>query len=275
MAILDIWAEVDKYAVNFCRLRGLTYSGTKGPVPQYPLKMTKFEASLPDDRVLTPPESVVTLPKTYDNATSQTQTTSLSFSEELTESTSTTTTEGVSIGNEIGSSQSFKVKFVEVGLTQTIKAEYTTTSSKTVTSEKKTNVTISENITVPPQTRIKAVLVIENGVYDLITDLKCDISGLIYFDATNGTRFFATIYEVLKTNNTPNFTFSFKDPEDPTCHFDGSGRLKGNSGLNSYIRVEEMPLPGSSGQYRQYILSGQDLTTDIIFSENVGIPVVN
>ncbi|MEH7219010.1 ETX/MTX2 family pore-forming toxin [Bacillus toyonensis] len=275
MAILDIWTEVDKFATNYCKVRGLTYSGKRGSVPQYPLILTKFQSSLPDDRVLTPPEHVVTLPKTYDNITSQPQTTTLSFSEEITESSSTTTTAGVTIGTELSSTQTFKIKFVEVGLTQTVSSEYTTTSSKTLTTEHKRVVTSAEHITVQPYTRIKAVLVIENGIYDLITNITCDLNGLIYFDATNGTSFLTTIYEVLKGNNTPGFTFSFEDPEDPTCHFDGSGKIKGNSGLNSYVRVEEHPLEGHSGQYRQYILPGQDLTTDIITSENFGIPIFN
>lgn len=276
MTIVNIWSEVDKFASKYCSLRGLTYSGGRGSVEQLPLVMKNIVATSIDNEVTSPPKTAYTQSQTFTNVTEEQQKSIFEYHKEITESTSSTTSTGVTTGVSVESSQEFKVKFVEVGITETVSTEVNITNEKTNTTTVTQRMGTTQEINVPPYSVVKATIIIQEGDYTLNTKLKCDISGFIYFDTTSGTRFWTSIYEVLKSNNTPYFTFTFEDESDPTCHFDGSGTLKGNQGLRSYVVVEQSPLPGKSGQSLKYTLPGQTANSlGIIPSGAIQIPVFN
>ncbi|MGH0945161.1 ETX/MTX2 family pore-forming toxin [Bacillus mycoides] len=276
MAIVNIWSEVDKFATKFCSSRGLTYSGTSGSVEQLPLLMQNIVATAVDNEVTGPPKIAFSQSQTFTNVTSEPQRSIFEYHKEIVESTSSTTSTGVTTGVSVESTQEFNIKFVEVGITQTVSTEVNITNEQTNTTSETQRMGTTQEITIPPYSVVKATIIIEEGEYRFITKLTCDISGFVYFDTTSGARFWTSIYDVLKSNNTPHFTFTFEDPSDPTCHFDGSGSVKGNQGLQSYVRVEESPLPGKSGQSRKYTLPGQTANSlGIIPLGTIQIPVFN
>jgi len=174
------------------------------------------------------------------NRTREPITTTLSFSREVEESTSTETTHGVVLGASVTTTASANVFFVEASMSATLSAEYNFSTTDTVTRSVSKTVGINRQIITAPGTRSEVSFITVKSEFSIPVTIECnvDLSADYLVRTTNAARetyWVGPMHTpiIVRDGNIPNFTGS---------RFRGTSTLSGSLFLDSYLLVDEIDL---------------------------------
>lgn len=176
------------------------------------------------------------------NNTSLVQEMQINRSEEVTNSYSWSATHGFSVG--ISVSSSFKVPFIG-GIDTEISTSYSFDTTESQTEERKRTWSFTQKVNVAPQTKVKAIIMLEKTTPRVPFDLSCAITGEFYVHAEgykNGVKqitisLYPTLAWVVFKRPLAGFSYSGN-----TAYFRTSGVFTANEGINGIIDITESPL---------------------------------
>lgn len=219
------------------------------------VEISNFNINILDPVVFANPGNTALAFGTTPNRTSRDLLRTLTFNETQTDSQSTTTEHGITAGYSVTARAEASILFATVGIETTMSLEYNYTNSKTYTKEVSRSWEDSITITVPPGYETRHTFIVQTGPFNKNVALECDITGLTtcWFSHPQvpGYTFGESDYmsRILDYEGIPNISLI---GSNNIARFKGVGNLVGSMALQSYIDLEERPLPGRSGQTRRY-----------------------
>jgi len=258
LAIIDMLEEMHTYGRNWCEERGFHYIGARYITPDNdvgpPFVVKDIIPSMDSNLVNNPSEIAHMSQQHAINRGSQPMKSTFTFEESIENTTTTSTTHGVSANVSITSTTSFKIRFVEQSIEVNIGAEYNYSKTEEITESKSQGWSESIEVIIPPQTKVTTTYFVMKGPYNLPIDLKCTMIGdfeMEYSRIPNGSRATEVIPvgKIVIANNTP----GFKRPEHAyaPAYYKGVTALKGDVGIESFVEVVEEPLSGN-GEIKTY-----------------------
>ncbi|MCR6850464.1 ETX/MTX2 family pore-forming toxin [Bacillus sp. IBL03825] len=263
-------------------------------------KFTLFPYTLEDVVVASPPDALETTPVleassiqvlTNNTGINQTQTTTLS--QKTTDTTSTTTINGLKIAGDskFPFTQKIPLSFFIDGGTNKIEittiGEYNFNSTDIDTQTTERLWEFTQPIVVPPYSQVTTQLLIYTGSFSYTPDVTAVIRGqgnvdFHYDDLAKGEgdgNYWHGPAGYMADSDWPDRPEVFiSNNDDGSLNFQGSASIEGKAGLFSVVKFDEAPLPGQLGQTRTYyspiILSNKNR---IIKPGTLGrnIPIIN
>lgn len=256
MAIIHLLNELDIYGERYAKSHGYLYGGSSNDV-QDPIRLSRFNGSIPDPIVRDSIENIELDRKTISNSTSNPIEGEFSFSNAYTNSTSSQTVEGVTAGTPITITTFANLFFAEVGLTAKVPFEVAFTNDDKTTLDARKDFTDKKTIRIPPHHQALGKYILERASFEKRTALECVVTGkgILRYNRylSDGSTAPVTqrvgIAEVLQANDTPGFRFI---TAEAAAYFTGSGIVAGQLGLQTFIDVTVEPMSGHAGQIQKY-----------------------
>jgi len=248
MPIIDMLKETEIYAKRECDERGYEYISCGYAQEDIDeslwFKLEDIDVTVDNNYVNTPSEIILTARQYVTNNSPETITKTLTFREETSETTTTSTEEGFSVGGGITSTSTFNIFFVEQTIEVSIEAEYNYSSTEEISKTQTREWVDETTVPVSPYHKATVTYVITKGDYSVPVNLECTVKGMMWYDHKVNNeirRMYVQAYYLLEKNNTPGFTFYSMEMK---AKFKGVAKLMGDIGLESLVFIESQPISG-------------------------------
>ncbi|TKH16338.1 pesticidal protein [Bacillus wiedmannii] len=267
MAITD----VEKSAIDFMRWHSVAKMNGI-PNTWYNERIHPYEVNNPiavpkSTSFKTVPFPKATAVQILENNTGVQQSQTVKFSEKVSETTSSSTTEGykVSAGIKSTTKLSFKMSFIASGgIEQTVEvstnAEYNHSSTTTTSSTVEKTWEVTQPVIVPANSRVTATLIIMGGEVKVPIKLSANITGSntsYHFCSHAFARYNAVnlgaYYRSGHLMGLPNRPASFKSiGPNYSLNVEGASTTVVSPGLYTTVRFDQTPLSGYSGETKTW-----------------------